>query len=132
MSKRGSERLRSRTEIQVEEEELQKQRTRFGQRKSPLEEQQVQEMYGKDIRNSEEVKSQKQKQSQYQKNMDENNETFKHDTELHKFRTACAAGADLQPCEDDHRGDPELTMTIRKSVIINEYESDQINPQFSR
>ena len=27
---------------------------------------------------------------------DENNETFKHDTEFHEFRTAVAAGADLQ------------------------------------
>ena len=28
--------------------------------------------------------------------MDENNELFKHDTEFHEFRTAVAAGADLQ------------------------------------
>ena len=27
--------------------------------------------------------------------MDENNGTFKHDTEFHEFRTAVAAGADL-------------------------------------
>ena len=55
---------------------------------------QVEEMHGKDIRNSEELKSQKQKQSQYQKStdqtlnakmMDENNEIFKHDTEFHEF-----------------------------------------------
>ena len=66
-------------------------------------------MHGKDIRNSdrnsEELNSQKRKQSQYQKSvdqtlnakiMDENNEIFKHDTEFHEFRTAVAAGADLQ------------------------------------
>ena len=35
VSKLGSERLRSTTEIQVEGEELQNQRTRFGQRRSP-------------------------------------------------------------------------------------------------
>ena len=66
---------------------------------------QVEEMHGKDIRNSEELKSQKQKQSQCRKKldqtlnakmMDENNEIFKHDTEFHEFRTAVAAGADLQ------------------------------------
>ena len=65
----------------------------------------MEEMHRKDIRNSEEVKSQKQKQSQYQKCMDqtlkakmkvENNETFKHNTEFHEFRTAVAAVADLQ------------------------------------
>ena len=65
---------------------------------------QVEEMHGKDIRNSEEFDSQKQKQSQYQKSMDktlnakmmdENNEIFKHDTEFHEFRTGVAAGADL-------------------------------------
>ena len=51
---------------------------------------QAEGMHGKDIRNSQEVKSQKQKQRQYQKimdqtpnakMMDENSETFKHDTE---------------------------------------------------
>ena len=66
---------------------------------------QVEEMHGEDIRNSEEVKSQKQKQSKCQKStdqtlnakmMDENNETFNRDIEFHEFRTACAAGADLQ------------------------------------
>ena len=31
-------------------------------------------------------------------------------------------------CEDDQGGDPELTMSIRKSVIINEYEFDKVNP----
>ena len=30
------------------------------------------------------------------KMMDGNNEIFKHDTEVHEFRTAVAAGADLQ------------------------------------
>ena len=66
---------------------------------------QVEELHGKDIRNSEELRSQKQNQSQYQKSMDqtlnakmmdENNETFKHDTEFHEFRTIVAAAADLQ------------------------------------
>ena len=66
---------------------------------------QVEELHGKDICNSGELKSQKQKQSQYQKSMDqtlnakmldENNETFKHDTEFHESRTAVAAGADPQ------------------------------------
>ena len=66
---------------------------------------QVEEMHGKDIRNSGEVKSQKQKQSQYQEGVnqtlkakmkDENSETFKHDTGFHEFRTVVAAGADLQ------------------------------------
>ena len=70
--------------------------------------------------------------ARYQKSMDqtlnakmmnENNETFKHDTEFHEFRTARAAGADLQ-----HARMTKDTMTIRKSVIINEYESDKINP----
>ena len=65
----------------------------------------MEEMHRKDLRNSEEAKSQEQKLSQYQKSMgqtlkakmkDENNETFKHDTEFHEFRTAVAAGADLQ------------------------------------
>ena len=55
---------------------------------------QVEEMHGKDIRNSEELKSQK--QTLHAKLMDENNETFKHDAEFHEFRTAVAAGADLQ------------------------------------
>ena len=57
----------------------------------------VEEMHGKDIRNSDrnsELNSQKQKQSQHQKSvdqtlnakmMDENNEIFKHDTEFHEF-----------------------------------------------
>ena len=98
---------------------------------------QVEEMHGKDIRNSEELKSQKQKQSQHQKSMDqtlnakmmdENNETFKHDTEFHEFRTAVAAVADLATCEDGQGGDPELTTTIRTSVSINEYESDKASP----
>ena len=31
-------------------------------------------------------------------------------------------------CEDDQGGDPELTKTIGKSVIINEYDSHKINP----
>ena len=31
-------------------------------------------------------------------------------------------------CEDGQGGDPELTTTIRKSVIINEFESDKFNP----
>ena len=66
---------------------------------------QVEEMHGKDIHKSEDLKSQKQKQKQCQKSMDqtlnakmmdENNETFKHDTEFNEFRTAVAAGADLQ------------------------------------
>ena len=61
-------------------------------------------MHGKNIRNSDELNSQKRKQSQYQKSMDktlnanmmdENNDIFKHDTEFHEFRTAVAAGADL-------------------------------------
>ena len=51
------------------------------------------------------LKSQKQKQSQYQKStgqtlnakmMDENNEIFKHHTEFHEFRTAIPAVAHLQ------------------------------------
>ena len=53
----------------------------------------VEQMHGKDIRNSEELNSQKKKQSQ----MDERSAT----------------------CEDGQGGDPELTTTIRKSVIIN-------------
>ena len=66
---------------------------------------QVEEMLGKDTRNSDELKSQNQKQSQYQKSpdetlnakmMDENNDTFKHDTEFHEFRTAVAAEANLE------------------------------------
>ena len=61
-------------------------------------------MHGKNFRNSDELNSQKRKQSQYQKSMDktlnsnmmdENNDIFKHDTEFHEFRTAVAAGADL-------------------------------------
>ena len=56
---------------------------------------------------------------------DENNETFEHDTELHEFRTAVAAGA--ATCEDGQEGDPERTTTVRKSVSITEYESDKIN-----
>ena len=91
-------------------------------------------MYGKDIRDSEELKSQKQKQSQHQKSMDqtlnakmkdENNETFTHDTEFHEFWIAVAAGAST--CKDGQGGDSELTTTIRKSVNITEYESDKIN-----
>ena len=75
MSKQGSERLKSRTEIQVGEEELQNQRTRFVARTAASSKhhaevrvrgKQVEEMHRKDIRNSE-VKSQKQKRSQYQK-----------------------------------------------------------------
>ena len=31
-------------------------------------------------------------------------------------------------CEDGQGGDLELTTTIRKSVIINEYESDKVSP----
>ena len=65
---------------------------------------QVEEMHGKNIRNSDKFNSQKRKQSQYQKSMDktlnanmmeENNDIFKHDTEFHEFRTAVAAGTDL-------------------------------------
>ena len=51
---------------------------------------------------------------------DEHNETFKHDTEFHEFRTAVAAGA--ATCEDGQGGDPELTTTIRKSVNNTENE----------
>ena len=63
------------------------------------------EMHGKDVLNSEELNSEKQKQSPYQKSMDqtlnakmmdENNEIFKHDTEFHEIRKVVAAGADLQ------------------------------------
>ena len=62
-------------------------------------------MHGKDLCNSEQLKNQKQKQRPYQKRkdqtlnanmMDENKETFKHDTECHEFSTAVAAEADLQ------------------------------------
>ena len=72
----------------------------------------VEEMPGKDIRNSEELNSQKQKQNQYQqsanqtlhaKMMDENNEIFKHDTEFPRI-------------QDSFCSDPKLTTTIRKSV----------------
>ena len=66
---------------------------------------QIEETHGKghpQFRRSEESKaeaksiSEKQDQKLNAKMMDENNETFKHDTEFHEFRTACAAGADLQ------------------------------------
>ena len=98
---------------------------------------QVEEVHGKDIRNSEELKSQKQKQSQYQKSMDqtlnakmmdENNEILKHDTEFHKFRIAVPAGADLQHARMAKEVTQSSPWTIRKSVIITEYESDKINP----
>ena len=64
------------------------------------------------------------------KTMDENNETFKHDTEFHEFRTAwhVQSRSRSATCEDDQGGDAELSMTIRKNVIIKEYESDTINP----
>ena len=91
-------------------------------------------LHGKDIRNSEELKSQKQKQRQYQKSMDqtlnakmmdENNGTFSN-TAL----SSTNSGQLLQQvrsatCEDGQGGDPEVTTTVRKSVIINEYESDK-------
>ena len=65
----------------------------------------VEQMHGKDIRIYEELNSQNQKQRSVSesmdqtlnaKMMDENNEFFKHDTEFHEFRTAVAAGTDLQ------------------------------------
>ena len=65
---------------------------------------QFEEMHGKDMRNSEELKNQNQKQSPYPKSMDltlnakmmdEFNKIFKHD-EFHEFKTAVAAGTDLQ------------------------------------
>ena len=80
-------------------------------------------MHGKDIRNSEEL-------SQYQKSMDqtlnattidENNETFKHDTSM------CSRSRSAT-CEDGQGSDPELTTTIRNSVVINEYQSDMVTP----
>ena len=86
---------------------------------------QIVEMHAKDIRNSEELKSQKKKQSQFQKSMDQtlnakmrddNNETVKHEKSM---CSRCRSAA----CEDGQGGDPEVTTTIRKSVIINEYES---------
>ena len=97
---------------------------------------QVEEMHGKDIRLSEELKSQKQKQIQYQKStdqtlnakmMDENNVIFKHDTEFHEFRTAVEAGADMQHARMAKKV-TELTTTIRESVIINEHESHKVSP----
>ena len=75
---------------------------------------QVDEMHGKDIRNSEELKSQKQKQRQFQKSidkalnakmMDDNTETFKHDTQFHEFRTAVAAGGRSATCVGGQGGD---------------------------
>ena len=94
-------------------------------------------LHGKDIRNSEELKSQKQKQRQYQKSMDqtlnakmmdENNGTFSN-TAL----SSTNSGQLLQQgrsatCEDGQGGDPEVTTTVRKNVIINEYESDKASP----
>ena len=57
------------------------------------------------------------------------NETFKHDTEFHEFRIAVAARGRSATCEDGQGEDPELTTTIRKSVIINGYESDKASPK---
>ena len=98
--------MKSENKIQAEKTSLEEQQHRAGTTlKCVCAECKLKRRMEKDIRNSEEVKSQKQKQSQYQKSMDqtlnakmmdENNETFKHDTEFHEFRTACAAGADQQ------------------------------------
>ena len=88
----------------------------------------------KDIRKSEELKSPKQKQSQYQKNMDqtlnakmtdENNEIFKNDTQFHEFRTAVATGADLQHARMAKEVTQSSPRPSGKRVIINEYESDK-------
>ena len=66
---------------------------------------QIEEMHRKDIRNSEELKKSKAEATSVSEGMDqtlkakmkdENSETIKHDTEFHEFRTAVAAGADLQ------------------------------------
>ena len=119
MSIEGSERLKSGAEIQVEEEELQNSRNRIRKVKESFGEQQhqavttlkcvrtrhVEEVHGKDIRNSdrnsEELNSHKQKQSQHQKSvdqtlnakmMDENNEFFFFNTTLSSMN----AGQPLQ------------------------------------
>ena len=60
--------------------------------------------------------------------MDENNETFKHDTEFHEFRTAVAAGTDLQHARMAKEVTQSSPTTIRKSVIIKECESDLASP----
>ena len=62
------------------------------------------------------------------KKMDENSDTFEHDTEFHEFRTAVAAVNRSATCEDGQGGDQELTKTIRTSIIINEYESNKASP----
>ena len=98
---------------------------------------QVEEMHGKDIRNSEELKSERQKQGQYQRSVDQTlnakmmdgNEIFEHDTEFHEFRTAVAARANLQHARMAKEVTQEqLTTTVSKNVIINEYESDKASP----
>ena len=139
MSKQGSERLRSRTEIQVGEEELQNQRTRFRTVKKSLEEQQhragttlkcvcaeskLKRCMERMSAIPDEVKSQKQKQSPYQKSMVQTLNAKRW------TRTTKLSNTTLRSTNSGHGqgGDPELTMTIRKSVIINEYESDKINP----
>ena len=105
MSKQGSERLRSGTEIQVEEGRSTAKLKSRHCAEVRVRGKQVEEMHGKDICNSKELKNEKQKQSPYQismdqtrntKMMDENNGTLKHDTEFHEFRTAVGAGTDLQ------------------------------------
>ena len=48
---------------------------------------QVEEMHGKDIRNSEELKSQKQKQSQYQKSTDQTLNAQLMEREQRDFQT---------------------------------------------
>ena len=57
---------------------------------------QVEEMHGKDIRNSEELKSQKQKQSQYQKKYGPDAERQDDGREQRDYKLAVAAEADLQ------------------------------------
>ena len=97
----------------------------------------VEEMRGKDIRNSEELNSQKQKQSQYQqsvdqtlnaKMMDGNNEIFKHDAEFPRIQDSRCSRSGSATREGGQGGDPELTTTIRKSVTTNECYSEKFNP----
>ena len=60
--------------------------------------------------------------------MDENNETFKHDTEFHEFRTAVAAGTDLQHARMAKEVTQSSPRPSGKASSSKSCESDKASP----
>ena len=94
-------------------------------------------MHGKDIHKYEELKSPKAEAKSASDKYESDTERQDDGREQRDFQTrhcvqriqdSYCSRSRFATCEDGHGGDPELTTTIRKSVIINEYEFGMASP----